>query len=162
MEHRSSVIVLGSNAINNNNDDEKMNPNGVIEEAAEKKDEPCKEKLGKKEYLKTVRKKEAPKKTVCNCKKEAPKKIVRKKEALKKAVHKKDPLKFKVMKKQAMKQKVLKKDLVPMLLWQIQEIVVKFNLHKKESKLLPTEQMFPKKELLFREERVLKNELATL
>ena len=38
MEHRSSVIVLGSNAINNNNDDEKMNPNGVIEEAAEKKD----------------------------------------------------------------------------------------------------------------------------
>ena len=62
MEHRSSVIVLGSNAINNNNDDEKMNPNGVIEEAAEKKDEPCKEKLGKKEYLKTVRKKELPKK----------------------------------------------------------------------------------------------------
>ena len=66
------------------------------------------------------------------------------------------------MKKQAMKQKVLKKDLVPMLSWQIQEIVVKFNLHKKESKLLPTEQMFPKKELLFREERVLKNVMATL
>ena len=92
MEHRSLVIVLRSNTINNNNDDEKMNPNGVIEEAAEKKDEPCKEKLGKKEYLKTVRKKEAPKKTVCNCKKEAPKKTVCKKESLKKAVHKNDAL----------------------------------------------------------------------
>ena len=162
MEHRSSVIVLRSNIIDDNNDDENMIPKDVNEEAAEKKDEPCKEKLDIKEYLSTVRKLEVPKKTVCNCKKEAPKKTVRKKEALKKAVHKKDPLKFKVMKKQAMKQKVLKKDLVPMLSWQIQEIVVKFNLHKKESKLLPTEQMFPKKELLFREERVLKNELATL
>ena len=67
--------------------------------------------MGKKEYLKTVRKKEAPKKTVCNRKKEAPKKTVRKKEALKKAVHKKDALKFKVMKKQAMKKNVLKKDI---------------------------------------------------
>ena len=111
MEHRSSVIVLRSNAISNNNDDEKMNYNGVIEEASEKKDEPCKEKLGKKEYLKTVCKKEAPKKTVRNPKKEAPKKRVRKKEALKKAVHKKDALKFIVVKKQAMKKNVLKKDI---------------------------------------------------
>ena len=113
MEHRSSVIVLRSNAIDNNYDDEKMIPNDVNEEAAdaEKKDEPSKEKLGKKDYLKTVRKKEAPKKTVCNCKKEAPKKTVCKKEALKKAVHKKDALKFKVMKKQAMKKKALKKDI---------------------------------------------------
>ena len=63
-------MFLRSNAISNNNDDEKMNPNGVIEEAAEKKDEPCKEKWGKKEYLKTVRKKEASKKTVRNRKKE--------------------------------------------------------------------------------------------
>ena len=61
MEHRSSVIVLRSNAINNSNDDEKMIPNDVNEEAAEKKDEPCKEKLDIKEYLKTVRKLEAPK-----------------------------------------------------------------------------------------------------
>ena len=103
------MIVLRSNAINNNNDDEKMNPNGVIEEAAEKKEGPCKEKLGKKEYWKTVRKKEAPKKTVRNPKKEAPKKTVRKKEALKKAVHKKDTLKFKVVKKQATKKNVLEK-----------------------------------------------------
>ena len=43
--------------------------------------------------------------------------------------------------------------LAPMLSWQIQEIVVKFNLHKKESKLLPMEQMFPKKEWLFRDEK---------
>ena len=110
MEHRSSVIVLRSNAIDNNYDDEKMIPNDVNEEAAdaEKKDEPSKEKLGKKDYLKTVRKKEAPKKTVCNCKKEAPKKTVRKKEALKKAVHKKDALKFKVMKKNVLKEGIPK------------------------------------------------------
>ena len=82
MVHRSSVIVLRSDAINIDNDDERMIPNGVIDEAAEKEDEPCKENLGKKEYLKTVRKKEAPKKTVR--KKEAPKKTVHKKEALKK------------------------------------------------------------------------------
>ena len=104
-------MIHRSNAINSNNDDEKMIPNDVNEEAAEKKDEPCKEKLGKKEYLKTVRKKEAPKKTVRNPKKEAPKKTVRKKEALKKAVHTKDALKFKVVKKQAMKKNVLKKDI---------------------------------------------------
>ena len=57
MEHGSSVIVLRSNAIDNNNDDENMIPKDVNEEAAEKKDEPCKEKLGKKEHLRTVRKK---------------------------------------------------------------------------------------------------------
>ena len=57
MEHRSSVIVLRSNAIEDNNDDEKMIPNNVNEEAVKKKYEPCKEKLGKKEYLRTVRKK---------------------------------------------------------------------------------------------------------
>ena len=33
MEHRSSVIVFRSNAIDNNNDDEKMTPNDVNEEA---------------------------------------------------------------------------------------------------------------------------------
>ena len=156
MEHRSSVIVLGSNAINNNNDDEKMNPNGVIEEAAEKKDEPCKEKWGKKEYSKTVRKKEASKKTVRNRKKEAPKKTVRKKEV--KTIPHLLHLSMLIISSVFL----FLKNLVPMLSWQIQEIVVKFKLHKKESKLLPIEQMFPKKELLFREERVLKNEMATL
>ena len=59
--------------------------------------------------MRTVCKKEAPKKTVRNHKKEAPKKTVCKKEALKKAVHKKDTLKFKVVKKQAMKKNVLEK-----------------------------------------------------
>ena len=83
-----------------------MIPNGVIEEAEEKKDEPCKEKLCKKEYLKIVCKKETPKKTVLNHKKEAPKKTVRKKEALKKAVHTKDALKFKVMKKNNLKKDI--------------------------------------------------------
>ena len=52
MEHRNLVIVFRSNAIDNNNDDENMIPKDVNEEAAEKKDEPCKEKLDKKEYLK--------------------------------------------------------------------------------------------------------------
>ena len=51
--------------------------------------------------MRTVCKKEAPKKTVRNSKKEAPKKTVCKKEALK----------FKVVKKHAMKKNVLKKDI---------------------------------------------------
>ena len=51
MEHRSSVIVFRSNAIDNNYDDEKMIPNDVNEEAAdaEKKDEPYKEKFSSQE-----------------------------------------------------------------------------------------------------------------
>ena len=46
------MIFLRSNAIDNNYDDEKMIPNDVNEEAAdaEKKDEPCKEKFGKKDW----------------------------------------------------------------------------------------------------------------
>ena len=62
-------MIHRSNAINSNNDDEKMNPNGVIEEAAEKKDEPKKESLKKgvhkKDTLKfKVLKKQAMKKNI--------------------------------------------------------------------------------------------------
>ena len=58
------MIVLRSNAIDNNYDDEKMILNDVNEEAAdaEKNDEPCKEKLGKKQYLKTVARKKPQRK----------------------------------------------------------------------------------------------------
>ena len=101
-------------------------------------------------------KKEASKKTVRNRKKEAPKKTVRKKEV--KTIPHLLHLSMLIISSVFL----FLKNLVPMLSWQIQEIVVKFKLHKKESKLLPIEQMFPKKELFFREERVLKNERATL
>ena len=107
MVHRSLVIVLGSNAINNHNDDERMIPNGVIEEAAEKKDESCKEKLGKKSTWRQFARKKLQKKQFAI----ARKKTVRTQEALEKAVHKKDALKFIVKKEQAMKKNVLKKDM---------------------------------------------------
>ena len=94
--------------------------------------------------------------------KDGTQKTVRKKEALKKAVHKTIPHLLHLSMLIISSVFLFLKNLVPMLSWQIQEIVVKFKLHKKESKLLPIEQMFPKKELFFREERVLKNERATL
>ena len=140
------VIVFRSNAIDNNNDDEKMTPNDVNEEA----EDSLQERSSKENSCNRNRKKEALKETV------------RKKEALKKAVHKTIPHLLHLSMLIISSVFLFLKNLVPMLSWQIQEIVVKFKLHKKESKLLPIEQMFPKKELFFREERVLKNERATL
>ena len=146
MEHRSSVIVLRSNAIDNNNDDEKMIPNDVNEVA----EDSLQERSSKENSLQSQSQERSSEGDSS------------KERSSEEGCSQDNTTSSTSVYVDYLKCIFVPETLVPMLSWQIQEIVVKFNLHKKESKLLPIEQMFPKKELFFREERVLKNERATL
>ena len=146
MEHRSLVIVFRSNAIDNNNDDEKMTPNDVNEEA----EDSLQERSSKENSLQSQLQERSSEGDSS------------KERSSEEGCSQDNTTSSTSVYVDYLKCIFVPETLAPMLSWQIQEIVVKFNLHKKESKLLPMEQMFPKKELLFREERVLKNVMATL